>query len=128
MIWCSDIKIGSTSLPGGNLVDGLPPAWSDDSSKFESSFGEVEVFLLQSDHCGPHGIGGLSGYAFLRQKSMTVKFDEKSCFFCYFSGSVFYRFLKRICIDFGFMLEAFLESFFGAFPSSRKMLHTTKVM
>ena len=48
---------------------------SDDSSKFESSFGEVEVFLPQYDHCGSSDVGGLSRKIRLEQKSMRVKFD-----------------------------------------------------
>ena len=50
------------------------------------------------------------------------------CFGVVFRALFFDRFLKGFCIDFGVILEAFLESFFGAFPSSRKMLHPTKVV
>ena len=48
---------------------------SDDSSKFENLFWKVEVFLPQYDHCASTDVGGLSGYAFLRQKSMQPEFD-----------------------------------------------------
>ena len=48
---------------------------SDDSSKFESSFWKVEVFLPQYDHCGSSDVGGLSRKIRLEQKSMAAKFD-----------------------------------------------------
>ena len=48
---------------------------SDDSSKFYNSFWKVDVFLLQYDHFVLSDVGSLSGDVFLRQKSMTAKFD-----------------------------------------------------
>ena len=48
---------------------------SDDSSKFEQRFWEVEVFRPQYDHCGSSDVGGLSRKIRLEQKSMTAKFD-----------------------------------------------------
>ena len=42
---------------------------SDDSSKFDNRFWEVEVFLPQSDHCGSSDVGGLSRKIRLEQKS-----------------------------------------------------------
>ena len=56
-------------------ADGKMTYKSDDSSKFESSFWKVEVFLPQYDHCGSFNVGGLSGYGFLRRKSMELEFD-----------------------------------------------------
>ena len=43
-------------------------------------------------------------------------------------GLFFDGFLDRCCIDFGISVEAFLESFVGTFPTSRKMLHPTKML
>ena len=40
----------------------------------------------------------------------------------------FDRVFKRFCIDVGVILESYLESFLDVFPSSRKMLHPTKVL
>ena len=48
---------------------------SDDSSKFDKRFWEVEVFLPQYDHDASSNIGGLSRKIRLGQKSMTGKFD-----------------------------------------------------
>ena len=42
---------------------------SDDSSEFDNSFWEVEVFLLQYDHNTSSDIGGLSRKIRLEQKS-----------------------------------------------------------
>ena len=36
--------------------------------------------------------------------------------------------MKRFCIDVGIILVAFFEVFFGTFPTSRKMLHPTKML
>ena len=49
---------------------------SDDSSKFEHSFWEVEVFLPQYDHGGSSDVGGLARKIHLEQKSMQQKFGH----------------------------------------------------
>ena len=48
---------------------------SDDSSKFDQTFWEVEVFRPQCDHCGSSDVGGLSRKIRLEQKSMELEFD-----------------------------------------------------
>ena len=49
--------------------------------------------------------------------------------FLFFCWALFFdRFLKRFCIDFGTVFGAFLVSFFRTFQTSRKMLHTTKML
>ena len=48
---------------------------SDDSSKFNRSFGEVEVFPPQYDHYASSEVGGFSRKIRLEQKSMRGKFD-----------------------------------------------------
>ena len=53
------------------------PYKSDDSSKFDRSFGEVEVFLPQLDHSGHDEIGEMSRKIRLRQKSMEQKLGKK---------------------------------------------------
>ena len=45
---------------------------SDDSSKFDNRFWEVEVFPPQSDHRGSSDVGGLSRKIHLEQKSPQV--------------------------------------------------------
>ena len=49
---------------------------SDDSSKFDKRFWEVEVFLPQYDHDASSEVGGLSRKIHLEQKSMKAKFDD----------------------------------------------------
>ena len=49
---------------------------SDDSSKFDKTFWEVEVFLPQYDHDASSEVGGLSRKIYLEQKSMQAKFDD----------------------------------------------------
>ena len=51
---------------------------SDDSSKFDRSFLEVEVFLPTYDHNASPDIGGLSRKIRLEQKSMRAKFNVGS--------------------------------------------------
>ena len=54
---------------------------SDDSSKFEHSFWEVDVFLPQYDYGGSSDVYDLARKIRLEQKSMTGKFDvgSKQC-------------------------------------------------
>ena len=49
---------------------------SDDSSKFDYRFWEVEVFLPQSDHCGSSDVGGLSRKIHLEHKSTELEFGH----------------------------------------------------
>ena len=49
---------------------------SHDSSKFDRSFWEVEVFLPQYNHDASSEVGGLSRKIYLEQKSMEGKFDD----------------------------------------------------
>ena len=56
----------------------------------------------------------------------------EGCYLRFISVLFSIHFLHRCWVgfwfDLGVILEAFLESFFGDFPSSRKMLHPPKVL
>ena len=48
---------------------------SDNSSKFEQRFWEVEIFRPRFDHCRSSDVSGLSRKIRLEQKSMKPEFD-----------------------------------------------------
>ena len=105
---------------------------------------DPNIYLFFSDTVGslgvPDGSGAISGRTWA-PRGRVLRFSGKfqGNFRLHFElilialsllccGLFFDGFLDRCCIDVGTILGVLFQGLFGTFPTSRKMLHPTKVL